>query len=248
MGAERRRPATSCAAGSRRNPGCGWARRAMTLASVPTLTLDGPRGPAHRAACLRRGPPGLVRGDARRPDPGGGAGGRHVAAERGPAYPIRPGPSARTPGCWRPSRRNCRGSGWCPGRPGAGRRPGGVDVVPGGREPVLDGPLCRAGRSHGPPGASRARPAQRLRRRGQPRRHGMPAGAARRPHPGERHLSRASSGTGAGERLLAAPGAELFALVVDDKRPGTLAHAVTAPAGRRPGRARPTVGTTPGWR
>ena len=195
----------------------------LPLASVPDAYPDGPGGQAERV--LRTF--AVARQDSYVAMPGG------LTRVAGPGT----GAAPRPPPYFQPGRRHQQGhlgagvrAGEAVGvlagaRASRGRhRPGGLDVVPGGREPVLDGPLRRTGRGHGPPGAGRARPAQRFPARRQPGRHRMPAGAADRPHPGQRHLPGLRR-RGAAARL-AAPGAELFALVVDDKRPGTLAHAV----------------------
>jgi uncharacterized circularly permuted ATP-grasp superfamily protein len=132
------------------------------------------RGQAERAACLRRGPPGLLRRDAWRFDAGRRARGR---------FGGRPGSRAQ-PEDLEPGRRDQQGHLGARLRArkafrvlaglwssGDRRRPGGVNVVPGRREPVLDGPLCRAGRGSCPSGAGGPRPAQRFPAQCQPRRY-----------------------------------------------------------------------------
>ena len=84
LGARPRTAATTCAAGSRPAPRPGSARSTLALASAPDADASRPRGPPVRAARLRRGPRRLLRGHARRPDPGGGSGhrARHLQPDR----------------------------------------------------------------------------------------------------------------------------------------------------------------------
>ena len=173
----RRRARRAARAGSRPGPSRGSGQETVDLGSTPTLTGGRPRAAALRAAHLRRAPGRPLRGHARRAHPG-------RADRRRARRRVEPGrrASARTPGCW-PSEPEQLGGLLAASRPaGAGGRAGGVDVVPGGREPVLARPLRRAGRGRRPAAAGRARPAQRVRPRHQPGRHRVPRGAARRPH------------------------------------------------------------------
>ena len=164
----------------------------------------------------------LLRGDARRADPGGardGAGARisnQAGAISKDTWVLASEPERLT-GFWLQL-----------GPGGRGDRPDGLDPVAGGREPVVARPLRRAGRGDRPGCCARSTTGATT-SRAAPTRPGIDvaAGAARRLTADDRRPTRASSAT-APSSGSTSPGRELLDSSSTSSGPGTLAHAVRA--------------------
>ena len=165
------RPAPTSMAGTSTRPGatrCGGASRPSPWRSWPRRRWPSRRSRAWRATGSRAGPWCCARSRWRRDGsynvmPGGLARVASLPEERGWSAPA----GGLSKDTWVLASEPEPQSGLlAQPRPGpGGARPGEGDARPCRREPLLAGPLRRARRGHGAPGARHPRPPQRLRQR-----------------------------------------------------------------------------------